>query len=370
MKILCASNDGGNFYASLAIAESIEGLSQEKKLARLRLYYASDSPHDEVALYESHIKFVRFNLGIKKNRFWAWKNFVQALWRLFLIFPDVVVSTGDQRIMPIIRAARWLKIPIFHHVNKATTSSFDLNVAKIARRVSTTYPQAAEEILGVSSAVAATGHPIRPSILKPIREGAQEYLKLEPDTPTILVLGGASGSELLNHAILDLAFELVPKFQLLHQTGDDYLDDTRQEMRINLENSPFIDHYQLYGFLDPLALRMAAGIADIVICPMGSIMHEVSAWGLPAIIIPTEEDTEEYRQALASAYEYAESGAAVVIEQTNLHPHVLLSELERIINDPKRWKTMAAASRGEARPEASRLIAEEILYLAGVHDSF
>ncbi|MBU4224008.1 undecaprenyldiphospho-muramoylpentapeptide beta-N-acetylglucosaminyltransferase, partial [Patescibacteria group bacterium] len=68
-----------------------------------------------------------------------------------------------------------------------------------------------------------------------------------------------------------------------------------------------------------------------------------------------------------NAYSYAATGAADVIEQRNLSPHLLQSEIERLLNDKKILEKMGEAAKKFAKPDAAEKIAREIITLALEH---
>jgi UDP-N-acetylglucosamine--N-acetylmuramyl-(pentapeptide) pyrophosphoryl-undecaprenol N-acetylglucosamine transferase len=88
--------------------------------------------------------------------------------------------------------------------------------------------------------------------------------------------------------------------------------------------------------------------------------------GLPAIIIPIPEEISHDQRT--NALTYARSGGAVVIEEKNLTSSIILSEIERIMNDEKLRANMIAGAKSFARPEAAELIAKEVLKIALRHE--
>jgi len=111
---------------------------------------------------------------------------------------------------------------------------------------------------------------------------------------------------------------------------------------------------------------MAAGAASIVISRAGSTIFEISAWGLPSIIIPLPESISHDQTKNAFAYDRA--GACEVIEEKNLTPHILLSEINRILTSPAEQAKMKASAKAFYKPDAARAIAEEILKIALSHE--
>src|SRR3989344_3024599 len=97
----------------------------------------------------------------------------------------------------------------------------------------------------------------------------------------------------------------------------------------------------------------------------GSAIFEIAQWGLPSIIIPIPESVSH--DQLSNAFTYARSGAAVVIEDENLPPSILLSEIERLIADAPLRERMSSIPKSQARPDAARIIPRELITLATTH---
>ena len=134
-----------------------------------------------------------------------------------------------------------------------------------------------------------------------------------------------------------------------------------------LKGTPERDRYKPYGLLNTLALRMAAGVASVVISRAGSgSIFEIASWELPAILVPIPEDVSH--DQTENAFSYARMGGAVVIEQHNLTPHVLAAEIRRIINSPELIEKMKDAARNYARPDAAKKIATVLLDMAIAHE--
>jgi UDP-N-acetylglucosamine--N-acetylmuramyl-(pentapeptide) pyrophosphoryl-undecaprenol N-acetylglucosamine transferase len=110
---------------------------------------------------------------------------------------------------------------------------------------------------------------------------------------------------------------------------------------------------------------MAGGAADLVISRAGSTIFEIAVWGVPAILIPITESHGDHQ--LKNAYNYARTGAAIVVEETNLTPHTLKAEIDRLIESPKDREKMKAAALAFARIDSADLIAQEILAIAVDH---
>ena len=111
---------------------------------------------------------------------------------------------------------------------------------------------------------------------------------------------------------------------------------------------------------------MGAGAADLIISRAGSTIFEIAVWGIPSIVIPITESNGNHQRL--NAYAYARSGAASVVEESNLTTNVLLGEIDRIIQDKSLRDKMSASAKNFAKPDAAAKIAREIINIALTHE--
>ena len=370
--ILTGGGTGGHFYPIVAVAESIRKISKEQKLLDPELYYMAPQKYDERALFENGVKFKRSFSG-KIRRYFSILNFfdlfktaigvINAVIDVWGIYPDVVFGKGGYVSFPVLFAAKLLGIPVVIHESDSHPGRVNLWAGKFAQRIAVSYPQAAEYF--PKDKVAHTGNPVRKELLEPIRQGAHEYLKLEENLPTIVILGGSLGSQRINETIIDILPELVKKYNVIHQTGKDNFDEVSRTAQVLLNESQHRSRYQPFPYLNLLAMRMVYGAASLVISRAGSTIFEIALAKAPSIVIPIPKEVS-HDQA-TNAFSYASAGACSVIEEVNLTPHVLLAEIERIIEKPGVADSMRKGAEGFAKRDAADTIAREILSIAVSH---
>jgi UDP-N-acetylglucosamine--N-acetylmuramyl-(pentapeptide) pyrophosphoryl-undecaprenol N-acetylglucosamine transferase len=110
---------------------------------------------------------------------------------------------------------------------------------------------------------------------------------------------------------------------------------------------------------------MAAGGADLVVSRAGSTIFEIASWGLPSIIIPITDSNGNHQRL--NAFNYAKTGAAIVIEEANLSPIIFANELMRIISNPELKQKMKERALSFYKADAGRKIAEEIINICLKH---
>jgi len=100
---------------------------------------------------------------------------------------------------------------------------------------------------------------------------------------------------------------------------------------------------------------LAYAAADVVVCRASSQVFEIATVGKPVIVIPLENAANNHQ--LSNALEFAKFGA-ILIEEANLTPHILINEIERAFENraelSKRIKQLS-------RPDAASKIAQYLL---------
>ncbi|MGB4076093.1 MAG: glycosyltransferase, partial [Minisyncoccia bacterium] len=295
--------------------------------------------------------------------------YFSALVTLYTLYPDVVFSKGGYASVPVTLAAATLGIPVFIHESDVKPGRANLFASAYARRIAVTFDSTAAYFgAKAQGKVARTGIPIRAAVMRIEKEGAREELRLDPSVPTILVLGGSSGAKRINEVIASALPELVTLGNIIHQTGKDHLREASSLANLMLEKVPaFINRYHPFAYLSALALRRAAGAADLVISRAGmTTVAEIALWGKPSLLIPIPEEISHDQRT--NAYSYASTGAAEVVEETNLSSHLLVSEVRRILGDAALRARMSSSAASFANPEAGKILAEEILSIGLSHE--
>jgi UDP-N-acetylglucosamine--N-acetylmuramyl-(pentapeptide) pyrophosphoryl-undecaprenol N-acetylglucosamine transferase len=374
MKILfTGGGSGGHFYPLIAVAQAVFDRAREKKIIPPKLYYMAPVEYNPRALFDNDIEFIKVPAG-KIRRYFSVLNFFDifktiagmfiALWKMFKIYPDIVFAKGGYVSFPALFAARILHIPVIIHESDSSPGRVNAWAAKFAQKIAVSYPEASQYFN--ESKVAFTGNPIRKEIITPLTNGAREFLHLEDDTPIITILGGSQGAQNINDIILDALPELVQRFQIIHQTGKNNFDMVNKTAGIVLKDNKYAHRYHPFDYLNDLSMRMVAGCTNIMISRAGSTIFEIAVWGIPSIIIPLPKAISHDQEK--NAFSYSHSGACTVIEELNLNAHILMSEIDRIVNNKSISDKMSEAAKHFSHINAAQKIAEVILETGLSHE--
>ncbi len=375
MKIIfTGGGTGGHFYPIIAVVQKVNQIIDKEKIIGAKLYYVSDGPYDKEMLLENGLLYEEIKAG-KMRTYFSLKNFtdifkmffgtINAIYKIFTIYPDVVFGKGGYASFPTVLAARILRIPVVIHESDSVPGRVNKWAGRFAQRIAISYKEAADYF--PKNKVAWTGHPIRAEIEHPApREEALQYFKLETGLPVILVLGGSQGAELINNTVLDALPRLIKNFQIIHQTGINNFKNVAGRAQVVLASDSEKVRYLPFDFLNPLAVKMAAGAATIVISRAGSAIFEIASWGVPSVIIPITTSNGDHQRK--NAFNYVHAGACNVIEEANMTANILSSEIERIVNNKAILDRMAQNAKAFNKPDAAYKIARELVDIALAHE--
>jgi len=272
---------------------------------------------------------------------------VQSLGILRAFRAQVVLATGGYVSAPVGVAAAMLRVPIVLQEQNVVPGLTTRLLSRLAACVSIPH----EAVQAHLPAGVVTGVPIRRGATGGDRTRGAARFGLEADRFTVLVLGGSQGAQSLNEAMLDAARALrdPAAVQVLHQAGKgqaEWVATRAAQIRT--------PRYIAVGYIENVADAYAC--ADLVVCRAGAgTLAEVTANGLPAVLVPYPHAAEGHQEANARLVERA--GAAVVIADRALTGARLAEVIDALREDPRRVRAMAEASRGLGRPGAAAAVA-------------
>ena len=211
---------------------------------------------------------IKRNLKIPVQFFRAVERAKQGL-RTFQ--PDLVFSKGGYVALPVVYAAKALKIPCFIHESDLSLGLANRLSLPVCKTLFTSFPETAKRYKkGVHS-----GAPIRQNIFHASKAHARIQLSLPYHQKTLLVFGGGSGSKRINEAVRTHIQALTKNYVVLHVCGKG------NTMQSNVEN------YRQFEFVADMGTMYAA--ADVVVARAGAgTLFELLALQKPALFIPLE----------------------------------------------------------------------------------
>jgi UDP-N-acetylglucosamine--N-acetylmuramyl-(pentapeptide) pyrophosphoryl-undecaprenol N-acetylglucosamine transferase len=265
---------------------------------------------------------------------------VARAWRLLEeLNADAVLGAGGYVAAPVGLAAVARRLPLVLMEADSHLGLANRMLAPFARRVCLSFPIAGRD----GARYRLTGRPVPAPATD--RAAARERFGIAEGETCVLVFGGSQGARSINLAAVE-AFAGAT-FRVLHAAGERDLPELQAPR----------PGYDLRGFISEFGDALLA--SDLVVARAGGSIFEIAAHGRPAILIPYPYATADHQAANARYMEQA--GAAVVIDDSQLTPARLASEVGTLLADRGRLQAMGRASAGLARPQAARQIASEVL---------
>lgn len=367
--LLTGGGTGGHIYPLIAVARELRDVSGINNIPLDIVYCGSYGDYKE-ALKAENIKVVKIAGGKFRNYFSILNyldifrvvySFFEAWIKLFFLMPNIIYSTGGPGAFPVVCMGRFYRIPVFVQEPNAVPGRTNLACSRMALRVGIAFSGAAQYFK--KNNVALVGNPLRNELFTniPSLDSAKLQLGFSPEIPVLLILGGSQGSTRINDFIFANLDFLIARFQILHQVGVENYKEAILKSNFLLKSYTAEEQsrFRIAPLLDTAeAMKVAYAAADLVIARAGAgTIFEIAAFRKPSILIPLPEGKDQK----ANAYEYAGTGAAIVMEQGNLMPNLFHAQVIKILSDAQFQLKMKEAAGKFARPNAARLVAEEIL---------
>ncbi len=265
--------------------------------------------------------------------------------------PAVVVGVGGYASLPTLVAARAHRIPSIVHEADAHPG--------LANRIAV--------VLGARPAVAFPGTPLRHAVVtgNPIRSQIAAVRRDPVSPPLVAIVGGSLGARSINHAALGVydRWRAQANVAIQHVTGARDYDECRARLAAARAPSDTL-RYELVRFEDHMEELYAD--ATVVVCRAGGMTAELTAVGIPSVLVPLPGAPGDHQGRNASAL--VEAGAAVMIPDRALDADRLAAELRSLLGDPVRLDAMARSARGLGRPDATARLADLVEEVAGARD--
>lgn len=286
----------------------------------------------------------RLPLGILKALFYMWR-----------IMPDVVISKGGYGSLPVTFAALVYRIPILLHESDVVPGLATHVAARWATAITVGLEIVRDEMHHYKEKTIVTGTPVRDELTRFAAPEAKQAFGFSDSDFVVLVMGGSQGSEEINEVLLQALGKLVHTIGIIHLTGEEHYKKVSEVAAQLLATSSRRNFYKPFPYLtDKMALALAA--ADAVVARAGATtLAELVRLHKPAIIIPLGSAAHDHQRRNATIFEVR--GAARVIDPTNLGPAIFERNILDIVESEEIRSTLSANIAQFDHPHAARDIA-------------
>ncbi|TJX13336.1 undecaprenyldiphospho-muramoylpentapeptide beta-N-acetylglucosaminyltransferase [Tissierella creatinini] len=359
--LLSGGGTGGHIYPALAIANEIKSQNKDAEI----LFVGTNKGLEAELVPKSGYNFKTIRVSgmprrLNKESFIALRELLHGLSEAKRIIkeykPDIVIGTGGYVSGPVVFMAKKRGIPVLIHEQNAFPGITNKILGSQADKIAVTFDEA-RKYFKHPERVVKTGNPIRKQILEVDKSLAYNKLKIKPTKPFILSFGGSGGQKKLNDAFFQIIknYKDSDDYQLIHVTGSRMYDSFMERIK----NEKIVVHENLRVLPYFYDMPEALNIADIIVTSAGAItLAEISAVGVPSILIPKAYTAENHQEYNARVFE--ENKAAILLLEKDLTPKLLYNNIMNLIKDKDRLKTMGTNSKKLGDIHAARKISDLI----------
>ena len=252
--------------------------------------------------------------------------------------PDVVIGTGGYASFPLVKAAAKAGIPTAVHESNMVPGLTTEMLEPFANRIMVGF-ESCRKYYKHPQKVAVTGTPVREDFFALTKAQAKEQLGVNDGRPLVVSFWGSLGASGMNQQMVDfLALEAAKEpFHHIHAAGSGNLTALKHALKergVVLSEHPALD---VREYIYDMARVCRA--ADLVICRAGaSTISELTALGVPALMVPSPYVTNNHQEKNARALE--ESGGAVVLLERECSGQALFQAASGILLDEERRAEM------------------------------
>jgi len=335
--IVSAGGTGGHIFPALAI---INKLKERNKNIEI-LYIGTTDRMEKDLIPSLGIPYKGIEMkGLNRKKIFknieVIKSFRNAIKEIKIIMkefkPDVVLGIGGYITAPVIIAAHKLGIKTFIHEQNSIPGLSN----KILKRKATKIGVSLEESLKYfkHSNVSFTGNPRSEEAYNAKPVDKKKY-GFSEDKKLVLFVMGSLGS----YTITNIMREIVPRlankdYEALFITGKRFLE--------NYEGVKVPKNVKLVPLIDDMLNVLKK--TDLIVTRAGaSTIAEITAIGVPAIMIPSPHVTHNHQEKNANVL--GDNGSAIVIKEKDLTSDKLIETIDSLIKDKKKLKEMSEASK-------------------------
>lgn len=350
--VIAAGGTGGHIYPALAIINKIK----EKDKTSEFLYIGTTDRMEKDLIPKLGINFVGIEMkGLNRKNLFSnfsvlnkfWLAIKKATIEIKKFNPDIVIGAGGYITAPVLYAAKKLKIKTLIHEQNSIPGVSNKFISRFADKICVSLPNSLQ--LFPKKKVVYTGNPRSEEIIK-VDKILKSSIGFDDNKKLVVIVMGSLGSTTMTTKIKELIPEFTNKnYQVLIITGKTYFEEY-QDLNLpkNIKILPFMDN--LINLLKD---------SDLIISRAGaSTIAEITAIGLPAILIPSPYVTNNHQYK--NAKELENRGACKIVTESEFSKEKIINEIDKLFDDKNSYDSMSKNSKKLGIDNSSSRIYDEI----------
>ncbi len=349
--IVSAGGTGGHIYPALSIINKIKEEDKEAKI----LYIGTTDRMEKDIIPNLGIDYVGIKMNglgksIKKITMFG-INTVKGTSKCKKLMkkfkPNIVIGVGGYVTFPVVLAAKKLGVRVLLHEQNSIPGKANRFLSKYADTICISMESSRKYFDHKN--IVLTGNPRGEEVLHAHKGNKKDY-DLSITKKLVLITMGSLGADTINDKILDLTSEFKEKnYEVLLVSGKGNYDKVSGvSLPKNVKVVPYIeDMGSVLKFTDLIVTRAGA-----------TIIAEITALGIPAIIIPSPYVANNHQ--LINARDLENNKAAILIEEKDFDKDLFIKKIDEILNDKNLYKTYSNNSKKMGISDSLSRIYDEI----------
>jgi len=331
--VVSAGGTGGHIYPALAIISKIKETDKNSEI----LYIGTTDRMESKIVPDKGINYVGIEMkGLnRKNIFKNIKvlsTYIKAKKKIKKVLvdfkPDIVLGIGGYITLPVVSVASSLGIKTFIHEQNSIPGLSNRILSKKVNKIGVSLEDSIKYF--DKEKTIFTGNPCSEEVIG-IKPVLKSKYGLKNSKKLVLIVMGSLGSLTINNKMKEILKTFKEKdYEVLFVTGKNYFEEYQK-----LEDIP--SNVKIVPYLEDMLSVMKK--TDLIITRAGaSTIAEITAIGLPSILIPSPYVTHNHQYKNALVLE--KHGAGIIVEEEKLSSEILLKTIDEILKDSKKYDIM------------------------------
>lgn len=336
--IVSAGGTGGHIYPALAIINKIKEQEPNTEILYIGtldrmekdIIPARNIPYFGIEMKGLNRKNILKNFSVLNN----YRKNISILKKKIKEFnPDIVIGVGGYVTSPVIYSAKKLGYKTFIHEQNSIPGLSNKFLIRYTDKIGVSLEDSIKYF--PKEKTIFTGNPRSEEVIN-TKEIEKEKLglSLSKNKKLVLIVMGSLGSTTMNRKLKEtLPLFKNKDYEVIFVTGKGYYDEYK---KIKLP-----ENVKMVAYLDNMAQVLKK--TDLIVSRAGaSSLAEITALGLPSILIPSPYVTHNHQLKNAKCLE--ENNATVIIEEESYDKSLLISKIDEILNDEKLYQELKTNS--------------------------
>lgn len=353
--VISGGGTGGHIFPALAIADQIKERNSTAEI----LFVGALNKMEMEKVPEAGYPIIGLPIAGLQRKL-SFSNFLLPFKLIFSLFkaygvlrkfkPELVIGVGGYASGPTLKIAQLMGIATLIQEQNSFAGKTNRLLAKNAKAICVAYPNMNRFF--PEDKIHLTGNPLRSNLIvnnAQLKKESARFFGLDPEKPTLFIMGGSLGAKTLNLAMRNALNELAQnEIQVLWQCGKSYqneLSNFEHELPSTIKVFAFVQR-----------MDYAYALADVVVSRAGALsVSELALVGKPTILVPSPNVAEDHQTQ--NALSLVNSDAAILLNDSEAPLH-LISLVLNLIKDATKKQELSEALRKLALPEASKTIVD------------